>query len=91
MKTFTLDVLMHLPRSVFSHRQLDLFNWLLKMHGVNNAPSVSGMVKFKDMMQEFCGIRTIRYKGAFGSTYYVNSLEDIVAQVNLTSIICFII
>ncbi|KAJ6614166.1 hypothetical protein B0H10DRAFT_176928 [Mycena sp. CBHHK59/15] len=26
----TLDILMHLPHSVFSHRQLDLFLWLLK-------------------------------------------------------------
>ncbi|KAF9070992.1 hypothetical protein BDP27DRAFT_1419522 [Rhodocollybia butyracea] len=30
----TLDILMHLPRSVFSVRQLDLFVWLLRVNGV---------------------------------------------------------
>lgn len=39
----TLDILMHLPRSVFSHRQLDLFLWLLKVNNVNDVPSVKAM------------------------------------------------
>ncbi|KAK7001189.1 hypothetical protein R3P38DRAFT_3327244 [Favolaschia claudopus] len=41
--TCTLDVLMHLPRSVFSQRQLDLFIWLLKVSHVDDVPSVKSM------------------------------------------------
>ncbi|KAK7015952.1 hypothetical protein R3P38DRAFT_3203654 [Favolaschia claudopus] len=41
--TCTLDILMHLPRSVFSHRQLDLFLWLLKVNDVDDVPSVKSM------------------------------------------------
>ncbi|KAF8192221.1 hypothetical protein K438DRAFT_1762221 [Mycena galopus ATCC 62051] len=39
--TCTLNILMHLPRSVFSQRQLDLFLWLLKVNNVDDVPSVN--------------------------------------------------
>jgi hypothetical protein len=42
-KECTVDILMHLPRSVFSTRQLDLFLWMLKVLGVDDTPSVKQM------------------------------------------------
>jgi hypothetical protein len=72
---------MHLPRSVFSQRQLDLFLWLLKVNDVDDVPSVKAMQTLNDMLQKMCGIDTIKYKGALGHIYYVNSLAQIIAQV----------
>lgn len=80
-QTCTLDVLMHLPRSVFSHRQLDLFLWLLKVNQVDDVPSVKSMTAMNDLLQKLCGIDTIPYDGALGHKYYVNSLSQIIAQV----------
>lgn len=82
-QTCTLDILMHLPRSVFSQRQLDLFLWLLKVNDVDDVPSVKSMQSLNAMLQSMCGIDSIKYKGAFGHTYYVNSLPQIIAQVSL--------
>ncbi|KAF9493187.1 hypothetical protein BDN71DRAFT_1591205 [Pleurotus eryngii] len=78
--TCTLDILMHLPRSVFSHRQLDLFLWLLKVNQVDDVPSVKTMQSMNAMLQKLCGIDTIPYKGALGHKYYVNNLSQIIAQ-----------
>ncbi|KAF7333089.1 hypothetical protein MVEN_02374000 [Mycena venus] len=78
--TCTLDVLMHLPRSVFSHRQLELFLWLLKVNNVDDVPSVKSMQELNAMLQKLCGIETIAYDGALGNKYYVNSLGQIIAQ-----------
>lgn len=72
---------MHLPRSVFSHRQLDLFLWLLKVNQVDDVPSVKTMQSMNAMLQKLCGIDTIPYKGALGHKYYVNNLSQIIAQV----------
>jgi hypothetical protein len=82
-QTCTLDILMHLPRSVFSRRQLDLFLWLLKVNDVDDVPSVKSMQALNIMLQKMCGVDSIKYKGALGHTYYVNSLAQIVAQVCL--------
>ncbi|KAJ6503838.1 hypothetical protein C8R45DRAFT_894926 [Mycena sanguinolenta] len=78
--TCTLDILMHLPRSVFSHRQLDLFLWLLKVNGVDDVPSVKSMQTLNAALQKMCGIDTIAYDGALGHKYFVNSLPQIIAQ-----------
>ncbi|KAF6750475.1 hypothetical protein DFP72DRAFT_1072193 [Ephemerocybe angulata] len=78
--TCTLDILMHLPRSVFSHKQLDLFLWLLKVNGVEQVPSVKQLKTVDLALQKMCGIRTIQYKGALGHPYHVNSLADILSQ-----------
>ncbi|KAJ7223860.1 hypothetical protein B0H12DRAFT_1213067 [Mycena haematopus] len=78
--TCTLDILMHLPRSVFSHRQLDLFLWLLKVNKVDDVPSVKSMQSLNAALQKMCGIDTILYNGALGHKYYVNSLPQIIAQ-----------
>jgi hypothetical protein len=72
---------MHLPPSVFSQRQLNLFLWLLKVNDVDDVPSVKSMQTLNAMLQKMCGIDSIKYKGALGHTYYVNSLAQIIAQV----------
>ncbi|KAF9070032.1 hypothetical protein BDP27DRAFT_1420468 [Rhodocollybia butyracea] len=76
----TLDILMHLPRSVFSVHQLDLFVWLLRVNGVEDTTSVKTMKELDAKLQKLYGIQSLRYKGAFGHVYYVNSIADIVAQ-----------
>ncbi|KAF9072180.1 hypothetical protein BDP27DRAFT_1217935 [Rhodocollybia butyracea] len=76
----TVDILMHLPRSVFSTRQLDLFLWMLKVLGVDDTPSVKRMNDVDKKLQALYGIQTIKYKGALGHTYYTNSLADIISQ-----------
>ncbi|KAJ7863811.1 hypothetical protein B0H14DRAFT_2348797, partial [Mycena olivaceomarginata] len=78
--TCTLDILMHLPRSVFSQRQLELFLWLLKVNNVDEVPSVKSMQELNVMLQKLCGIDTIGYDGALGHKYYVNSLGQILSQ-----------
>jgi hypothetical protein len=77
---------MHLPRSVFLHRQLDLFLWLLKVNDVDDVPSVRSMQTLNAMLQSMCGVDSIKYKGALGHSYYVNSLSHIIAQVRITII-----
>lgn len=74
---------MHLPRSVFSHRQLDLFLWLLKVNNVDDVPSVKVMQSLNESLQKMCSIESIPYNGALGHKYYVNSLAQIIAQVCL--------
>ncbi|KAF9002616.1 hypothetical protein BDZ89DRAFT_1169723 [Hymenopellis radicata] len=76
----TLDILMHLPRSVFSQRQLDLFLWLLNINNVPDVPSVKSMQRLNAQLQQMCGIDTIEYQGKLGHTYHVNNLAQIIAQ-----------
>ncbi|KAJ3765406.1 hypothetical protein FB446DRAFT_795079 [Lentinula raphanica] len=78
--TCTLDILMHLPRSVFSQKQLDLFLWLLRINGVSQVPTVKTMKSLNNALQKMCGIDTLCYDGALGNRYYVNSLAQIIAQ-----------
>lgn len=80
-QTCILDVLRHLPRSLFSDAQMDIIRWGMEMFGVNNLPSSAVMKEIDEMLQLSCGIDTIRYKGPFGHTYYVNHLGSIIAQV----------
>lgn len=72
---------MHLPRSVFSQRQLDLFLWLLKVNNVDDVPSVKTMQNINAALQKMCGVDSIAYDGALGHRYFVNSLAQIIAQV----------
>ena len=80
-KTCTMDIMMHLPRSVFSERQVDLLSWFLTANGVPNVPSAKAMKNNNKILQKSCGIRTFGYTGAFGHRFHVNSLGDIIAQV----------
>ncbi|KAG1784306.1 uncharacterized protein HD556DRAFT_1251521, partial [Suillus plorans] len=78
--TCTLDILMHLPRSVFSERQIDILLWLLRVNNVDDVPSVKSVKRIEDTIQRLCGIRSIPYDGALGHRYYVNSLADLIQQ-----------
>ncbi|KAF6747885.1 hypothetical protein DFP72DRAFT_821319 [Ephemerocybe angulata] len=78
--TCTLDILMHLPRSVFSKKQLELFLWLLSVNGIHGAPSVASMGEWCSNAQRLYGIDTLCYDGPLGHRYYVNSLSQIIAQ-----------
>lgn len=81
----TLDVLMHLPRSAFSHRQLNVLLWLLRVNNITlDIPSLKSMKNLQTKLHSLHGIRTLRYDGAFGNKYYVNSIADIISQVNPT-------
>ncbi|KAJ2968879.1 hypothetical protein NUW54_g13095 [Trametes sanguinea] len=61
-------------------RQLDLFLWLLRVNGMEDVPSVRHMLKLNAALQRACGIDSIAYKGVLGHTYYVNALDQIIAQ-----------
>ncbi|KAM5539994.1 hypothetical protein V8D89_006326 [Ganoderma adspersum] len=76
----TLDVLMHLPRSVFSQCQLDLFLWLLHVNGVEDIPSVRSMLSLNAVLQRACSVDSIPYKGTLGHNYHVNALDQIITQ-----------
>ncbi|KAH9045528.1 hypothetical protein EDB85DRAFT_1852863, partial [Lactarius pseudohatsudake] len=76
----TLDIVMHLPRSPFSIHQLDVMNWLLSANGISGTRSTSSMRRLNKTLHDMCGIRTLPYDGALGNRFYVNSLEDIIAQ-----------
>ncbi|KAJ3989861.1 hypothetical protein F5890DRAFT_1561385 [Lentinula detonsa] len=78
--TCILDIIQHLPRSTFSDRQLEVISWALRITGTPEVPSMSGMKEIQKMLDTVCGIRTLKYHGALGHIYYVNSLEDIVSR-----------
>lgn len=82
LQACTIDVLMHLPQSVFSTNQLDILIWLLKVNGIPDVPSIRGIKKLNDLLQTMHGVETLSYEGALGHKYYVNSLSGIIAQVN---------
>ncbi|KAF8891836.1 hypothetical protein BD779DRAFT_1437618 [Infundibulicybe gibba] len=76
----TIDILLHLPRSVFSKRQLDIFLWLLMVNDVDDIPSKYAIQNQEKKLQGICGVRTLEYEGALGHRYCVNSLGDLLAQ-----------
>ena len=51
------------------------------MNDVDDVPSVKSMQTLNPMLQKMCGIDSIKYKGAIGHTYHVDSLTQIIAQV----------
>ncbi|KAI6026090.1 hypothetical protein EDC04DRAFT_2606176 [Pisolithus marmoratus] len=71
--TCTIDILMHLPHSVFSQCQVDLLTWLLHIN-------VRTLKILEDGLQKICGIETLPFTGAFGHKYHMNSFSDIIAQ-----------
>ncbi|RDB18364.1 hypothetical protein Hypma_000365 [Hypsizygus marmoreus] len=78
--TCVLDILRHLPRSIFSDDQMRIILWGMEVLGVNGLPSVDVMKDIDVLLQSYCGVDTIRYQGAFGHIYYVNDLGKIIAQ-----------
>ncbi|KAI6137573.1 hypothetical protein BKA82DRAFT_4335007 [Pisolithus tinctorius] len=65
VQTCILDILWHLPRSLFSDVQLQVILWGLAILGVDNS-------QYR--------IPSVRYQGALGHIYYVNHLPSIIAQ-----------
>ncbi|KAK0501923.1 hypothetical protein EDD18DRAFT_1346490 [Armillaria luteobubalina] len=84
----TLNILMHLPRLVFSHEQLDLYLWLLEANKVDNVPSVKSMQALNECLQKMCSINTMCKKGALSHLYYLNSLLQIIAQEMANPQVC---
>lgn len=74
---------MHLPRSVFSDRQLNLLLFLLRVNRVENVPSVDTMKSFNAALQTTCGIDTFAYTRPLENRYHMNSLAQILAQVDV--------
>ncbi|XP_006464096.1 hypothetical protein AGABI2DRAFT_120883 [Agaricus bisporus var. bisporus H97] len=62
-ETCVLDVLRHLPRSVFSDSQVERILWGMNALGVNFLPSVIQLKDSNVHLQNTHGIRTIRYEG----------------------------
>ncbi|TFK16634.1 hypothetical protein FA15DRAFT_606703, partial [Coprinopsis marcescibilis] len=69
----------HLPRSTFSDKQMNIILWSHRCMGVP-VPSTCSMKRVQEVLQKLCGIRTSRYRGAFGNIYYVNDFHGMIAQ-----------
>lgn len=80
--SFILDVIRHLPRSVFSDKQMEVILWSHRSLGISEVPSVFVLKTIDKHLQSCCGIETIRYKGPLGHVYYINDLGTILAQVS---------
>lgn len=78
---------MHLPRLVFSRKQLDLFLWLLRVNNIDDVPSTKSLKTLNKILQNTCGIDTLAYEGKLGHRYHVNNMGQILAQVNFCSVI----
>lgn len=79
-QTCILDILRHLPRSLFSDAQLQVILWGLSILGVDNIPSTRMLKDVDNSLQSQYGIPSVRYQGALGHIYYVNHLPSIIAQ-----------
>ncbi|KAJ3846590.1 hypothetical protein EV368DRAFT_88779 [Lentinula lateritia] len=79
-ETCILDVLRHLPRSLFSDAQMDIILWGIASFGVNNAPSTDTAKSVGEYLQTLCGIKTERQKGPLGHVYYINQLAGLIRQ-----------
>ena len=80
-----LDILRHMPRSVFSDKQTSAICWAMSSLGVSSLPSQYVLKNSTNKMHAKYGIRTIRYEGALGHIYYVNDLLQLIAQVRLVT------
>ena len=74
---------MNLPRSTFSLRQIDVMHWLLKANSASQVPASKTIQLHNAALHNMCGVRSFQYTGAFGNTFYVNSLADLISQVCL--------
>ncbi|KAI5985257.1 hypothetical protein EDD15DRAFT_2511676 [Pisolithus albus] len=75
-----LDILRHLPRSLFSDSQLHVFLWGLSVLGVDSVPSTRTLKDLDNSLQSQYGVPSIRYQGSLGHVYYVNHLPSLIAQ-----------
>ncbi|EIM81338.1 uncharacterized protein STEHIDRAFT_66542 [Stereum hirsutum FP-91666 SS1] len=79
-ETCVIDILRHVPRSVFSDKENAIIHWALLSLGVKNVPSEHQMKDVGAFIQKLCGIQSIRHKGSLGHVYYTNDLAAILAQ-----------
>ncbi|KAI5981921.1 hypothetical protein EDD15DRAFT_2182381, partial [Pisolithus albus] len=70
----------HLPRSLFSDTQLQVFLWGLSVLGVDGVPSTRMLKDLDNALQSQYGVPSIRYQGSLGHVYYVNHLPSLIAQ-----------
>ncbi|KAF8234111.1 hypothetical protein L208DRAFT_1551527 [Tricholoma matsutake] len=78
--TCILDILQHLPHAIFSDEQMRVILWGMEVFGINGLPSVEVMKDIDRLLQSYCGVDTIQYKGVFGHVYYVNDLGKLIVQ-----------
>ncbi|KAF7436274.1 hypothetical protein PC9H_003103 [Pleurotus ostreatus] len=62
-ETCILDVLRHLPGSMFSQTQYETILWTIHSLGVNNVPTIDAIRSFEAEIQRRCGIRSLRFEG----------------------------
>ena len=86
-QALTLDIIMNLPRLTFSMCQLDVMHWLLKANSASQVPSSKIIHAHNATLPNMCGVHTLQYTGAFGNTFCVNSLADIISQVRRADLI----
>ncbi|OSX63035.1 hypothetical protein POSPLADRAFT_1033630 [Postia placenta MAD-698-R-SB12] len=79
-KTCILDILRHLPCSLFSDTQMQMILWCLDILGVDNRPLLAVLKAVNEFLQHLCGITSIWYKGPLSDVYYVNDLHSIIVQ-----------
>lgn len=81
MQAVTLDIIANIPRLAFSTQQIQMMFWFLKSNGVSQVPSAKALRNQNAALHSMCGIHTLEYGGAFGHTFFINSLADIIRQV----------
>ncbi|KAI9067152.1 hypothetical protein FKP32DRAFT_1684097 [Trametes sanguinea] len=79
-QTCVLDIVRHLPRSLFSDSQMEIILWCLGVLGIDERPSLFVLKTIDKMLQSHCGIESIRFHGPLGHVYYVNDMAAIIAQ-----------
>ncbi|KAI6035322.1 hypothetical protein F5J12DRAFT_902148 [Pisolithus orientalis] len=87
-QTCILDILWHLPHSLFSDAQLQVILWGLAILRVDYVPSTKTLKDIDNSLQTQYGIPSVCYQGALGHIYYVNHLPSIIAQEMANLCIC---
>ena len=78
-----LDILKHIPRSLFSDKQTSAICWAMSGLGVPSVPSQYILKRTLEDIQKVYGVKTIRCQGALGHIYYINDFCQIISQVDL--------
>lgn len=84
VQSCSIDIIAHLPRTMFSDTDIEVLLWLLAVNGVKPVPSLRQVKASATLMQSLCGVSVKEYVGKHGHTYYVNSLESIIQLVRFT-------
>ncbi|KAI0309567.1 hypothetical protein OF83DRAFT_1296195 [Amylostereum chailletii] len=78
--TCSLDIIAHLPRTMFSDADMEVLLWLLVVNGVNGVPSISQLKASSALLDGLCGIEIRRCMGKHGHVFYLNTLSSIIKQ-----------